>query len=140
MTSRTRRGGRGGYQKPSNPAPVSGVGRGSQRTDGGPGQPVRELPAEATGGYGTRQEHTALQGAAPMAGGGEAQLSPAAPPRPAGVFGPTTQPDVDVAAGLGSQPEPIMPPDHIALMRQIYAMAPTPALKKLIFFAERNGL
>ena len=34
---------RGGYREPSNPAPVSGPGALSQRTDGGPSQPVRYI-------------------------------------------------------------------------------------------------
>ena len=33
--------GRGGYQEPSNPAPVSGPGKFSKRTDGGPGQKIQ---------------------------------------------------------------------------------------------------
>lgn len=35
---------RGGYQRPSNPAPVSGPGAMSKRTDGGPVQKLRDLP------------------------------------------------------------------------------------------------
>lgn len=53
----------GGYREPSNPAPVSGPGALSKRTDGG--QPVRDpggLP------YGDNAELRSTQGAAPMAG------------------------------------------------------------------------
>lgn len=54
----------GGYQKPSRPAPVSGPGRLSRRTDGGPGQPTRELHDAA---YGEQATFRADQQAAPMA-------------------------------------------------------------------------
>lgn len=56
---------RGGYQKPRNPAPVSGPGPLSQRTDGGPGgkQPVRT----PTGmGYGEAGALAEAQRAAPL--------------------------------------------------------------------------
>jgi hypothetical protein len=54
---------RGGYRQPANPAPVSGPGTLSKRTDGGPGQPVR---APSGGAYGERQELEQYQQAAPM--------------------------------------------------------------------------
>ena len=43
---------RGGYRQPSNPAPVSGPGALSARTDGGAGsskQPIRRIPGQAYG-------------------------------------------------------------------------------------------
>jgi len=55
---------RGGYRQPGNPAPVSGPGALSQRTDGGPGQPVR---APSGGAYGERQALEQMQQAAPLA-------------------------------------------------------------------------
>lgn len=55
----------GGYRRPSSPAPVSGPGALSQRTDGGPGQPVRT----PTGGqYGEAQALTQMQQGAPLVG------------------------------------------------------------------------
>jgi len=54
----------GGYRRPGNPAPVSGPGQLSRRTDGGPGQPIRDpggLP------YGENQQLHAQMQAAPMA-------------------------------------------------------------------------
>lgn len=56
---------RGGYQRPSSPAPVSGPGKLSQRTDGGPGamqgaKYVSGLP------YGEGQEFQDVQTMAPM--------------------------------------------------------------------------
>ena len=44
--------GHGGYRRPTNPAPVSGPGKLSRRTDGGPGQ---KLMATSGGAYGDRQ-------------------------------------------------------------------------------------
>lgn len=56
--------GHGGYRKPEKPAAVSGPGKYSQRTDGGPGkQPVREMTG---GSYGEGKELADLQSAAPM--------------------------------------------------------------------------
>jgi len=55
---------RGGYQRPDNPAPVSGPGPQSQRTDGGPSQPTRYMSG---GEYGEGQEMMNLQQSAPMA-------------------------------------------------------------------------
>ena len=56
---------RGGYKKPNNPAPVSGPGALSQRTDGGPTQPATYIPGLP---YGQGQETYNNQVAAPMAG------------------------------------------------------------------------
>lgn len=55
--------GHGGYRRPSNPAPVSGPGKLSRRTDG------RQPQMIASGGdYGDRQEMQGLQAGAPMNG------------------------------------------------------------------------
>lgn len=58
---------RGGYRKPNNPAPVSGPGSLSRRTDGGPGskQAMQEI---RTGKYGESKAIAEQQQAAPMAG------------------------------------------------------------------------
>ena len=53
---------RGGYQRPSNPAPVSGPGSLSQRTDGA--QPIRELP---NADYGEGKTFREAQQNAPLA-------------------------------------------------------------------------
>jgi len=55
----------GGYRKPNDPAPVSGPGALSQRTDGGPTQPATYIPGLP---YGQGQETYNNQVAAPMAG------------------------------------------------------------------------
>lgn len=92
---------RGGYQQPSNPAPVSGPGAMSQRTDGGPAdaQPIRVAPG---GAYGERQEMAALQGSAPMA------QAASMPMEPVPFDAPTQYPDEPVTAGapVGDGPGP----------------------------------
>jgi len=78
--------GKGGYQRPTSPAPVSGPGSLSQRTDGGPADKkaarhISGLP------YGQGNEMMATQMAAPM----EATSSPS--PVPASdIVGQSTQP------------------------------------------------
>lgn len=54
----------GGPRKPAAPAPVSGPGRLSRRTDGGPGQVQRDLPNAA---YGEAQAFAEAQQGAPLA-------------------------------------------------------------------------
>lgn len=103
--------GTGGYQRPTNPAPVSGPGSMSRRTDGGPAQPIREM----TGGeYGDSSELRAIQGAAPMAASGvqtQGQSLPVSPsaPAPTPLGAPTERPDEPVtegnAFGPGSGPD-----------------------------------
>lgn len=103
---------RGGYRQPANPAPVSGPGALSRRTDGpqgGGSQPVR---APSGGKYGDRQALEQLQQAAPLAAspGGDVG-APEAAPVDANVVGfdqPTQQPDTPVTAGaaMGDGPGP----------------------------------
>lgn len=64
----------GGYQRPGSPAPVSGPGRLSKRTDSK--QPVREMPNAA---YGEAAEYRSLQQQAPL---------PATPSVPSGGAAP----------------------------------------------------
>ena len=54
---------RGGYQRPSNPAPVSGPGKLSRRTDGGPTQGAKYMGG---GQYGESTQLMQQQQAAPM--------------------------------------------------------------------------
>jgi hypothetical protein len=85
---------RGGYRAPSNPAPVSGPGALSQRTDT---QIPMSLPDPA---YGEGQEFMDLQKAAPMP-----QETPmVAPPR--ALTDPTDFPDEPVTAGAPFGPGP----------------------------------
>lgn len=92
----------GGYRKPNDPAPVSGPGAQSRRTDGGPGQPARYMSG---GDYGEGQEMMDLQQGAPMSNAsGQTQRSAAAatgrPMRQTpDLFGPTERPDEPLTEG-----------------------------------------
>lgn len=85
-----------GSQPPRKPAPVSGPGRFSQRTDM-QGQPQRQLGDAA---YGEQKEFTNIQGGAMMAKGGSM------PPMPqvTGLSEPTQRPDEPVTTGAPSGP------------------------------------
>lgn len=110
---------RGGYRQPANPAPVSGPGALSQRTDGGPAkQPVR---VPSGGAYGDRQNLQQLQQSAPVAAspGGDVGT-----PQPADVGAnvigfdqPTQQPDTPVTAGAPSGAGP--GPEALGLPNQV---------------------
>lgn len=136
--------GHGGDRVPSNPAPVSGPGAMSQRTDG---QAARYM---AGGQYGEGQEMMDLQTSAPMsktatpvrprgrsqqaapAGGQEASVTP--------LFAPTQRPDEPITAGapfgpgpglsapkapssLASTLEKLLPYDSDGSIARLYAMA-----------------
>lgn len=97
----------GGYRRPSNPAPVSGPGANSRRTDG---QPIRDLP---NADYGENATFTSLQQQAPLAGAGGAATGGggAVTDMLAGLTGldqPSAEPDVPVTAGAeyGAGPGP----------------------------------
>ena len=85
--------------RPANPAPVSGPGALSQRTDGGPSQPVTDIPGLP---YGEQAQMNAIQGAARM-------FQEPAPPEPPGLFDPTMRPDEPVTAGVNIGPGPGAP-------------------------------
>lgn len=110
----------GGYRRPANPAPVSGPGALSRRTDGGPGssQPIRDLPNAK---YGENAAFRDAQQAAPMAAGGGVDLSGLVP-----MGAPTTRPEEPITAGLPFGPgagstQPAAPanltPDQAARLR-----------------------
>lgn len=99
----------GGYRRPSNPAPVSGPGALSRRTDG---QGARYM---AGGEYGEGQEMMDLQTSAPMS------QAPASPRpsrsrgagqiveegmRPTPLFAPTERPEEPITAGAPFGPGP----------------------------------
>lgn len=91
----------GGYRKPNDPAPVSGPGALSQRTDGGPTQPATYIPGLP---YGQGQETYNNQVAAPMAGNTIPKME-----MPTPLLAPTSKPDevittgIDVGDGAGSE-------------------------------------
>lgn len=109
----------GGPRKPSRPAPASGPGRLSRRTDGGPAQMMRDLPNAS---YGEQQAYTDLQRGAGLSLAPGA-LSPStggsgmAPPSPAAATpfnAPSQYPDVPVTAG--SPLGPGVGPEALGLM------------------------
>lgn len=123
---------RGGRRTPTNPAPVSGPGALSERTDGGPGQPIRVAPG---GAYGSRQALEQQQAAAPLAAGppapGVGGGAPGGPP-PSNIFGPSQRPDESPFAGGQDQQMTLLPQDSNALLRVIYNVYPHPELARLI--------
>jgi hypothetical protein len=99
--------GRGGYQAPSNPAPVSGPGALSNRTDGGPTQPAQYMPGL---GYGEGGQNYQNQVSAPLAGNPMSSMSgqdmsgePMAV-KPIGLDAPTQFPDEPGTAGIDRGP------------------------------------
>lgn len=58
---------RGGYRAPANPAPASGPGNSSQRTDGGPAKPRPEIRGD--GSYGDTKALQEIQSGAPTGPG-----------------------------------------------------------------------
>lgn len=95
---------RGGYRKPNNPAPVSGPGALSRRTDGGPGskQAMQEI---RTGKYGESKALMEQQQGAPLAGSPAPSpraktAAPAAQPAITPLFAPTQRPNEPVTAGM----------------------------------------
>ena len=125
--------GRGGYRRPANPAPVSGPGALSARTDGGPTQ----APMLASvGEYGSRSDMADIQGGAPLAGGGGGT---APPPSAVPFDAPTSNPGEPVTAGAalgpGIGPEAAgIKDDEQAALDQL-----RPLLKSLEFIADLPG-
>lgn len=110
--------GHGGYRQPANPAPVSGPGRYSQRTDGHPAQVMSAAPDQA---YGDQKAQLDAQRIAPMAGTapmphpapvapqgqGQQAAPPSAPQFPGGPFNaPSARPNEPVTAGVDIGPGP----------------------------------
>lgn len=131
--------GHGGYRKPTNPAPASGPGALSRRTDG---QPMMDIPNAA---YGEQQTFQDVQGGAPMAQGmGMPGASAAGGGMPLMPFGAGSQrPDepvtagVDVGAGPGSAILGMLDEDAIA--RKADSEALYRYLPVLEFLANRPG-
>jgi hypothetical protein len=124
----------GGYRRPANPAPVSGPGKLSRRTDGGPSsksaiQGVREM--SGGGKYGERKALEEAQSGAPMQGNpvqAQAPVMSAAPSGPpiAGLFDPTQRPNEPVTSGLpvgpGRSPQPEMAGSYDMIIKYMPAL------------------
>lgn len=144
----------GGYMAPRNPAPASGPGKLSRRTDGGPAQKLMTptgLPYGATGQL-AAQEH-----AAPMS---QSPSVPTAPvggppsgPELVGLADPTQRPGEPVTAGsplgAGAGPEALTPPFGTVsesygplstLLAGIVGGDATGALASLLMEAQRRGV
>jgi len=94
---------RGGYRKPTNPAPVSGPGKASRRTDGGP-LDMKQNQVQVTGmGYGENKELNDIQAQAPLAAA-MPNIPASAPevqmPTPIALTEPTQRPMEPLTAGL----------------------------------------
>lgn len=101
---------RGGYRKPENPAPVSGPGALSRRTDGGPTQGAKYMSG---GQYGEGKQLQELQKSAPMAASAKPSVSApqgamaqANMPPIVPLTAMTQRPDEPVTAGLPIGPGP----------------------------------
>lgn len=136
--------GKGGLQRPNNPAPASGPGRLSRRTDGGPAQAMRDLPNAAYGEQQTFQEDQrgapmAMSGGAPMDMGGPQDASAELIP-----FGaPTQRPDesgqsgATLGPGLGPESLGIQDPAQALNQEDLEKIADM--LPLLEYMANRPG-
>jgi len=109
---------------PSNPAPVSGPGALSKRTDGGPTQAATYIPGLP---YGQGQQTYSNQVAAPLQGNQYAQEMPTE------LLAPTSRPNeaitsgIDLGAGPGSASLklPNREPDILLILQTLAANDPT---------------
>ena len=97
----------GGLQRPNNPAPVSGPGALSARTDGGPAQAMKDLPNAR---YGENSAFRDIESGAPMAAGpapsggsGGGSVAQAGPPSDGGGM----QPPVSLDSGTMMPDQPV---------------------------------
>ena len=123
---------RGGARTPSNPAPVSGPGAHSRRTDGGPGAKGTANMAAPGGKYGERKAIEEQAAAAPVpTGGGGAPAVASSGEAPSSVFGATERPNEPISAGVIPQHQGQQPDVDMAI-RALYSMFPTPYVGRLL--------
>ena len=122
----------GGKRTPRNPAPVSGPGRMSRRTDGGPSQTTVPMTGMA---YGENADFNDIQSSAPMAAAPSVSNTRARNTSPTGpvaaatpLFAPTQRPEEPITAGVpfGPGPGPAAMP------------APKPRLSELLRMASEQ--
>lgn len=140
----------GGYQPPANPAPVSGPGALSKRTDGGPTQAPMHIPSDS---YGAGKEMDAVQASAPLAAAAKSMAPPAPGPDPLADVVPLDAPSRrdgepvthGIPFGDGAGPEaltfqPGAEKDEVAAaVRAAYAANPSPYLNLLLTELEAAG-
>lgn len=146
--------GRGGYRQPRNPAPVSGPGQLSRRTDGGPQQTTQPMTGM---GYGENAEFNAMQGGAPLAATPSVSNARARKTSPTGqggaaavpLFSPTGFPEEPVTAGASFGPGPGFSPfaqsvqptqSLVDTFRKIGSFTNDPRVDRLITILEARGL
>lgn len=100
----------GGKRTPRNPAPVSGPGRMSRRTDGGPQQTTVPMTGM---GYGENADFNEMQSGAPLAAAPTVSTTRTRNMSPTGqraaatpLFAPTQRPDEPITAGMPFGPGP----------------------------------
>lgn len=143
----------GGKRTPRNPAPASGPGQLSQRTDGGPQQVQTDVSGMP---YGENQELEQMQNAAPMSASPTAR-SPRSRQRQArsagrqtgqmggpGLMSPTQRPDEPVTAGApfgpGDSRGPMQPPPRLtSILQRMVMNDPTGDSEALLALAQRLG-
>lgn len=131
---------RGGYRRPKKPAPVSGPGAASRRTDGQPGETPTQAARYLSGeNYGDSKEINSVAASAPMAA---AATAPAVIPMSA----PSQRPDEPVTAGArygaGPGEDIIAPPssDTAAdIIREAYERYPSAHLRVMVQRLEAMG-
>jgi hypothetical protein len=132
----------GGYREPSNPAPVSGPGALSQRTDGGPTQGAKYISGLP---YGQGQQTYSNQVAQPMAGNPfEGMLAGITP-----LTAPTERPNEPITSGMsfgaGPGPEvlpapPVMTePTILSVLRKIAQQDTTGETELIYRMMEDSG-
>jgi hypothetical protein len=134
--------GHGGPRTPAHPAPVSGPGALSQRTDGGPGsktQPIAKLP---DAGYGEQAQFRSIQAGAPIqkvaAPGSGAPSGVPSGPLPPPLDAPTSRADepitagVDMGAGPGSDVLGLFDPSKMTENDIRYMKAYLPTLQYIV--------
>lgn len=132
---------RGGYRKPENPAPASGPGALSQRTDGGPAQGAKYMSGMPYG-----QNTMEQQTAAPMSGG-MPTLSMPAMEMPTPLMAPSTRPNepvtsgINLGAGVGSEAMrlPNTEPNILEILKTIAANDPSGDTELLYRALEDSG-
>lgn len=126
----------GGYRRPTNPAPVSGPGALSQRTDGGPGAKAAAVKLPDAG-YGEQKQFQDIQQGAPIGKGGVAQGNVSTEPTvlPPPLDAPTARPGEPVTQGanagegLGQDALGLFDPNQMTAYDVQYAMRYLPQLQ-----------
>jgi hypothetical protein len=132
----------GGYRQPANPAPTSGPGNLSRRTDGGAGAkkaPIQNLP---DAGYGEQQQFRSIQQGAPIAqaakpnpaspGGAPTSVTPPPLDAPSTRQGEPVTAGVDAGAGPGSAVLDNFDPSQMAADDVRYAQKYLPTLQYMV--------